>query len=54
MTFDCYRYDFLPMNYDIAGECSQKNVATFECGDIWGKSSLVGEEKPAAGITASS
>ena len=31
-----HRYDFLPMNYEIVGECSPTNVVTFECGDICG------------------
>ena len=34
MIFNYHRYDFLPMNYEIVGECSPTNVATFECGDI--------------------
>ena len=36
MIFNYHRYDFLPMNYEIVGECSPPNVATFECGDICG------------------
>ena len=36
MVFNYHRYDFLPMNYEIVGECSPTNVATFECGDICG------------------
>ena len=36
MIFNYHRYDFLPMNYEIVGECSPTNVATFECGDICG------------------
>ena len=36
------------MNYEIVGECSPTNVATFECGNICGR--LVGEEKLVAGI----
>ena len=27
---------FLPMNYEIVGECSLTNGATFDCGDICG------------------
>ena len=34
MIFNYHRYDFLPMNYEIVGECSPTNVATFEWGDI--------------------
>ena len=36
------------MNYVIVGECIPINVATFKCGD---KSRVVGEEKPADGIS---
>ena len=36
MIFNCHRYDFLPLNYEIVGECRPTNVATFECGNICG------------------
>ena len=36
MLFNYHWYDFLPMNYEIVGECSLTDVATFECGDIRG------------------
>ena len=36
MIFNCHRYDFLPTNYEIVGECSPTNVVTFQCGDICG------------------
>ena len=29
-----HKYDSLPMNFEIVGECSPTNVATFECGDV--------------------
>ena len=53
MIFNYYRYDFLPMSYEIVCECSPT------CGDIWmwrhlWKSTLVAEEKPAVGINVSS
>ena len=36
MIFYYHRYDFLPMNYEIVGECSPTNVGPFECEDICG------------------
>ena len=36
MIFNYHRYNFLPMNYEIVGECSPTNVATFQCGDNCG------------------
>ena len=34
--FNCHWCDFLSKNYENVGECSQTNVATFECGIICG------------------
>ena len=36
MIVNYHRYDCMPMNCEIVGECSPANVATFECGDIFG------------------
>ena len=54
MSFHSHRYDFLPYNCEIVGKCIQTTVATFGCARYLWKSTLVGQEKPAAGNNANS
>ena len=37
MIFNDHRYDFLPMNYKVVGECSSTNMATFVGIDVSGR-----------------